>query len=88
MNLVKYIKFVDSNGKYFIFEFVRGTGEMATYRQGRVVGNKTNFEKMGATPDMPLSFLKLNMYRGFKTDEYATLEDLEGELFLEALEDF
>lgn len=81
----KYIKFISPHDKkkYFIFEYVRGTGEMAIYCKGKVIGKKTVFDG-DCQADAPINALKLMMYRGHKFETYETLEDLEGELFLEA----
>ena len=84
--MIRYYKFVDKfdDKKYFIYEWVRGVDDFATFRKGRVVGKKTCFEKMDASPDMPLSFLRLNLHNGQKMDGYETIDELEAELFLEA----
>jgi len=81
----QYIKFIDPSDKrkYYIFEYVRGIGEMAIYRKGKVIGKKTVFDG-DCQADAPVNALKLMMYRGHKFESFATLEDLEGELFMEA----
>jgi len=80
-----YIKFIDprNDKKYYIYEYVRGMGEMAIYRKGKVIGKRTVFDG-DCQADAPINALKLMMYRGHKFEMYETLEDLEGELFLEA----
>jgi len=81
----QYIKFINprDSKKYYIYEYVRGTGEMAIYSKGKVIGKKTVFDG-DCQADAPINALKLMMYRGHKYETYATLDDLEGELFLEA----
>ena len=81
-----YLKFISPNDerKYFIYEFVKGTGDMAMYCKGRVIGNKTTFDSMEAQATVALSVLKNCIHRGHKLEEYATFDDLEGDLFLEA----
>ena len=84
-NEPQYIKFVDPKDerKYYIYEYVRGTGDMATYRKGSVIGKKTLFDKT-ATAESPVNALKLMMYRGHKSELYETLDELEADLFMEA----
>ena len=81
----KYIKFIDPSDKkkYYIYEYVNGFGEMAIYKKGKVIGKKTVFDG-DCQANAPINALKLMIYRGHKFEMYATLEDLEGELFLEA----
>ena len=81
----KYIKFIDPNDdkKYYIYEYVRGMGEMSMYRKGSVKGKKTIFDEE-STAQAPINALKLMVHRGMKYEAYATLEDLEGDLFLES----
>jgi hypothetical protein len=85
----KYIKFIDPHDdkKYYIFEYVRGTGDMSIYRKGRVIGKKTVFDG-DSQIDAPVNALKLSLYRGHKFEMFKTLEDLEGDLFMEALLDY
>ena len=86
----QYIKFIDLNDekKYYIYEYVRGMGDIAIYRKGRVVGkNKTVFDG-DSQIDVPINALKLGLYRGHKFEMFKTLEDLEGDLFMEALLDY
>lgn len=89
---MRYLKFTDQNDerKYYIYEWVMGQNEMASYRKGKVVGKKTVFDvDSQVNLPVPLNALKLGVHRGMKVEEYATLDDLEGDLFLEAfLEDF
>ena len=82
-----YYKFTDSNGKYFIYEYIVGFGDMATYKIGKIVGKKTIFESVEACVQIPIGVLKRTMHIGHTINEYETLEDLEGELFLENLLD-
>jgi hypothetical protein len=87
----KYLKFIDpiDQKKYHIYEWVRGIGEMATYRKGKVIGNKTMFDhEAQVNVPVPYNALKLGVHRGMKVEEYETLEALECELFMEAFEDF
>jgi hypothetical protein len=85
----KYIKFIDprDSKKYFIFEYVRGTGEMATYRKGRIIGKKTAFD-VDSHIESPVGALKHMVHRGHKLETYTSLDELEAELFMEAFEDF
>ena len=84
-----YLKFTDpmDSKKYFIYEHVRGHGDMATYRKGKVVGKKTIFD-VESQMEAPISSLKYMVHRGHKLEGYATYEELECELFMEAFEDF
>ena len=86
----KYLKFIDKfdSKKYYIYEWVRGTGNMTIYRGGRVVGKTTKFDAVGMNANMPLSTLKNMLHAGLKYESYANLEDLEGDLFMEAFLDF
>lgn len=84
-----YIKFIDPKDKkkFYLYEYVRGHGEMATYRKGRVIGKKSVFD-YDAQAQAPVNALKHMVHRGYKFSEYASQEELEGELFLDAFEDF
>jgi hypothetical protein len=88
-----YLKFIDPSqrdekNKYSLYEYVKGTGDMSIYRKGNVVNKKTVFDGMTVQAEMPLSSLKHMIHRGQKCDEYDSLDELEGELFMEAFEDF
>ena len=84
----KYIKFINpqDSKKYYIYEYVKGFGDMSIYKKGKVTGKKTVFDG-DSQADAPVNALKLMLYRGHKFESYATLEDLEGDLFLEAFLD-
>ena len=81
-----YIKFIDPQDKkkYYIYAYVRGMGDMAIYHRGKVIGKKTVFDGMQMEADVPINALKFGMYSGHKLELYDSLEDLEGDLFLEA----
>ena len=85
-----YLKFIDPNDKkrYFIYEYVRGMNEMSIYRKGRVIGKKTTFDTMDAQGSMPISVLKNMVHRGCKCVSFATYDDLEADLFMEAFLDY
>ena len=85
----KYLRFVNRNDdkKYYIYEYVRGNGDMSIYRRGKVVGKRTVFENE-FTSSMPLSTLKFMLHKGLKFQSFETLDELEAELFMEAFEDF
>ncbi len=85
-----YLKFIDpqDDSKYYIYEYIRGMGEMAMYCTGKIVGKKTQFDSMSPQAMVPIGPLKLGIHRGCKCDTYDTIEELECELFLEAFEDY
>ena len=84
-----YLKFIDPNDdkKYYLYEYVIGHGDMATYRKGKVIGKKSVFDTESQA-QVPVSALKHMLHRGHKFSEYATQDELEGELFLDAFVDF
>tara|TARA_R110000765_G_scaffold94242_1_gene177779 strand:- start:282 stop:560 length:279 start_codon:yes stop_codon:yes gene_type:complete len=86
----QYLKFIDNHDKKksFIYQYVRGTGDMTIYRAGKVIGKKTSFDAIGMNSSMPLSTLNNMLHRGMKYTSYATLEDLEAELFMDAFLEF
>ena len=43
---------------------------------------------MDASPDMPLSFLRLNLHVGQDMTGYESIDELEAELFLESFMDY
>jgi hypothetical protein len=86
-NEPKYIKFVDQKDdrKYYIYELVRGTGDMATYSKGSVIGKKTVFDvDSHVNVPVPINALKLGVHRGMKFVSYETLDEIEADLFMEA----
>jgi hypothetical protein len=86
----QYLKFIDKNDKkkYYIYEYVRGTGDMTIYRAGKVVGKKATFDEFGMNSSMPLSTLKNMLHRGMKFDSYPTADELEADLFMESFLEF
>ena len=84
-----YLKFIDPNDskKYYLYEYIRGTGEMATYRKGKVIGKKALFD-VESKAEVPVGALKHMVHRGHKLSTYETQEELECELFLEAFDEY
>jgi hypothetical protein len=87
---MKYLQFIDPQDtkKYYIYEYIIGQGDMALYRKGDVIGKKTIFDRESNVQGVPLGTLKYMMYRGHELKTYPSYDDLEAELFMEALEDF
>ena len=84
MKTIMYYRFSERHTKkQYIYQFVRGQGDMATYTQGKIIGKKTNFEADGMAIQAPIGALKNMVHRGLKCEEFEKLEDLEAVLFLE-----